>query len=241
MIRNLLIITFIALFPFQSIAQPLSAYTTFQRQFMVWDNEIVRRIEHLVPLKVKIGRAAIPYIDNSRNFKIYANGGSTKINDGFTRDFQVTDNLVTYQNANALLVWDQGINTILSANVEQFYVGDSLVVFFDGVQKEFRAYYNQGIYPIESFLAASSGNRFDDSGNSRISDGMSIASGQLPSVKVGSNTAAYVNYANQFKIFFQGEIIEQEDYLINSFDVGRNTVAYVDANYQFRVFQNRRT
>ncbi len=122
-------------------AQPLSAYTSFQNQFMVWDNGMIRKVEFLVPLQVGIGRSAIPYIDNSRNFKIYYKGGAQKVNDGFTQAFQVTDNLVTYQNSKALFVWDQGKTTNLSKYCEQFYLGDSLVVFFDGVQREFRAYY----------------------------------------------------------------------------------------------------
>ncbi len=40
-------------------------------------------------------------------------------------------------------------------------------------------------------------------------------------VKVSDNIAAYDNYANQFRIFFRGEIINQEDYAVTSFEVGR--------------------
>src|SRR6218665_482958 len=98
----LLSLTIFACF-YQGFAQ-LSAFTNFQNQFMVWDKGMIRKIEYLVPLQVKIGRSAIPYIDNSRSFKIYRNGGSTKINDGFTNNFQVSDNLITYQNAKALNV-----------------------------------------------------------------------------------------------------------------------------------------
>lgn len=210
---------------------------------MVWDNGLIRKIESLVPVKVEIGRQAIPYLDNSRSFKIYSNGGSEKINDGFTRDFQVTDNLITYQNARALWVWENGKRTLLSNYSEQFYTGDSIVLYFDGVQKEFRAYYNGFIYPIEGFLAAGNSSDIFISGTekSKVSEDMGIASGQLPSAKVGSNLAAYVNYADQFKIFYLGEIINQEDYLIQNFDVGKNTVAYIDINRQFKIFQNGKT
>ena len=208
---------------------------------MVWDNGMIRKIEYLVPLKVEIGRIAIPYIDNSRNFKIYYRGASVKINDGFTRDFQVTDNLITYENANALLVWDKGKNITLSNYCEQFFTGDSLVVYFDGVQKEFRAYYNGHVYPIEGFLAANNASNVLGTGSTKVSEDMQIASGQLPSVKVSDNIAAYVNYSNQFKIFFHGVITDQENYLIDNFDVGRNTVAYVDVNQQFKIFHDGTT
>jgi len=218
----------------------LSAYTNFQNQFMVWDGGMIRKIEYLVPVQYKIGRIAMPYMDNSRNFKIYYNGGSVKLNDGFTRAFQVTDNLVTFQNANALLVWDKGKVTTLSRLCDQFYTADSLVLFFEGVQKEFKAYYNGNIYPVENFLAASStASVFSDSMS--ISNEMDIASGQLPAIKVSDNVAAYVNYASQFRIFYQGHIFEQDNNQITSFDAGRNTVAYVDINKTFRIFHNGNT
>lgn len=237
-IKQLVFLLVTITFSLKGFSQPLSAYTNFQKQFIVWDNGITRSVESLIPVKVEIGRVAIPYLDNSRNFKIFYNGGSQKINDGFTRDFQVTDNLLTYQNANALWVWEQGERTLLSNYCEQFFTGDSIVVFFDGVQKEFRAYYDGRIYPIEGFLAANiSANIFDVSGsNARVSEDMQIASGQLPSVKVASNIAAYVNYNNQFNVFYQGLILNLEDYMIENFDVARNIVAYTDANREFKIF-----
>lgn len=243
-IKNL---RFICLFIVLTIAASpvraqLSAFTNFQNQFMVWDNGMIRKMEYLVPLQVKIGRSAIPYMDNSRSFKIYYNGGTVKVNDGFTSNFQVSDNLITYQNARTLNVWDQGKITNLSRYCEQFYMGDSLVLFFEGVQKEYRVYYGGEVHPIEGFLAATNtANLFNTDENFRISNEMDIASGQLPSIRVSDNIAAYVNYANQFRIFYHGNIIEQENYLVSSFDAGRNTVAYVDANREFKIFHNGTT
>lgn len=74
-----------------------------------------------MPLEVKIGRSAIPYIDNSRSFKIYYNGGVRPINAGFTREFKVTDNLVTYMNASSLNVFDNGITKNLTGLAEQYF------------------------------------------------------------------------------------------------------------------------
>ncbi len=238
-----LLLAFLTAFGTQVSAQ-VSGFTNFQNQFMVWENGMIRKIEYLVPLKIGIGRKAIPYLDNSRSFKIYYQGAAHKINDGFTQNFQVTDNLITYQNANALWVWENGKSTNLSNLCNDFHVGDSLVFFFDGVQNEYRAYYQGHVFPIEGYLAANtSGNVFNEGGgvDTRISNDMEIASGQLSGVKVSDNIGAYVNYANQFRIFYHGDIIEQEDYLVSSFDVGRNTVAYVDANRTFKVFHNGKT
>lgn len=220
----------------------LSAFTNLQNQFMVWDNGMIRKIEYLLPAEYQVGRIAIPYIDNSRNFKIYANGGVTKINDGFTNSFKASENLVTFLNARSLNVWDNGKITNLSKYCEQYLLGDSLVLFFDGVQREYRAYYGGQVYTIEGFLAgASFPVPANDSVAARVLTDRDIASGQLPSIKVAANLAAYINYANQFHIFYKGEILDQEDFLINSFDVGRNTVAYLNQDNEFKVFHKGTT
>lgn len=239
---TLLITSFMAMSFY--VSGQVSAFTNFQNQFMVWENGMIRKIEYLVPLKLSIGRNAIPYLDNSRSFKIYYKGAAHKINDGFTQNFQVTDNLITYQNASALWVWEDGKATNLSNYCSDFLVGDSLVLFFDGVQKEYRAYYAGNIFPIEGFLAANTATNVFNAGgdvDTRISNDMEIATGQLPGVKVSDNIGAYVNYANQFRIFYKGDILEQEDYLVSNFDVGRNTVAYVDANRMFKIFHKGNT
>ncbi|HLU17323.1 MAG TPA: hypothetical protein VKZ76_04660 [Edaphocola sp.] len=219
-------------------AQPVSAFVNFQNQFIAWDNGVERRIESLIPRKYDIGRYAVPYIDNTSNFKIYSKGGVQVINQGFTSDFTVTDNLVAYRNANALWVWENGKSTNLSPNVANYVVGDSVVLFFDNVRSIYKAYYGGNIYEIEGFLGAT---KVFDIDTSLIHDGLSIANGQLPSVKVSDNMAAFVNYANRFKIFYHGQMIEQETYAVTSFDVGRNLVAYVDASNTFKVFHNGQT
>lgn len=210
---------FLFLSPVIGSSQPLSNYVNMQNQVMVWDNGLIRKIDYLPPIEMKTGRIAIPYIDNARSFKIYYGGGMKVINAGFTNEFNVTDNLVAFKNNTALSVFDKGKIKQLSTFCEQYYLGDSVLLFFDGIRSEYKAYYNGEVYPIEGFLA----------GN------------PLEVVKVTDNIAAYDNYANQFKIFFHGNIISQEDNAVNSFEVGRNTVGYIDINRRFKVFHKGET
>lgn len=202
-----------------STAQPLSVYTNMQNQVMVWDNGLIRKVDYLPPLQTKVGRSAIPYIDNARSFKIYYGGGVKKINAGFTNEFKVSDNLIAFKNNTTLNVFDQGETKELSTYCEQYYMGDSVILFFDGIRSEYKAYYNGEVHPIEGFLASNA----------------------LEVVKVTDNIAAYDNYANQFRIFWGGQIIAQEDNAVNSFEVGRNTVGYIDINRRFKIFQKGET
>ena len=208
------------LFTFSStFSQPLTTYVNMQNQVMVWDNGLIRKIDYLPPIEIKTGRVAIPYIDNARSFKIYYGGGMRVINAGFTNEFKVSDNLVAFKNNTALSVFDKGKTKQLSTYCDQYYLGDSVLLFFDGVRSEYKAYYNGEVYPIEGFLA----------GN------------PLEVVKVTDNIAAYDNYANQFKIFYRGNILAQEDNAVNSFEVGRNTVGYIDVNRRFKIFNSGET
>lgn len=220
--QKLLILLGYFFLPVLAQAQPLSSYTNVQNEVMVWDNGVIRKIDYLVPIEMKIGRIAIPYIDNSRNFKIYYKGGVRNVNIGFTNEFKVGDCLVSFLNATSLNVFDRGEITNLTRLCSNYQFGDSLIVFLDGRTQEYKAYYNGQIIPIEGFLA--------DAQNTGVKN-----------LEVGSNVAAYVNYANQFRILYHGNLISQENYPVSSFKTGRNTVAYVDAGNQFRVFYDGTT
>jgi len=87
-------------------AQPLSAFVDIQNQLMVWDRGMIHKIDFMPPTQMKIGRTAIPYLDNSRSFKIYYGGSVREVNIGFTNAFFVTDNLVAYLNQKSLSVFD---------------------------------------------------------------------------------------------------------------------------------------
>ncbi len=203
----------------EGMAQPLAAYTNIQNQLMVWDNGLLRKVDYLPPTELRIGRNNIPYLDNARSFKIYYNGGVRTVNAGFTNAFRTSDDLTIFLNAKSLNVFDRGTVKNLSLLCNEYYLGDSLVVFNDGVRNEYKAYYNGTVYPIESYLAGQA----------------------VQGIKVSDNVAAYNNYARQFHLFWGGNIVTQEDYAVASFDVGRNTCAYVDAGNIFKIWHAGKT
>lgn len=217
--RQFLLSLLISLICVQHSPAQLASYVDNQNQLMVWDKGFIRKIDFLAPTSMKIGRTAIPYLDNSRSFKIYYNNRVNPINIGFTNAFYATDNLVVFLNQKSLNVFDKGTTKNLTGVTDQYFVADSLVMFLDSYKGAYKAYYNGQIYSIENYFSDSS----------------------LASIKVTDNVIAYNNFANQFRIFFHGELISQEDYPVSSFEVGRNTVAYVDVNNKFKVFHNGNT
>ncbi|MES2478628.1 MAG: hypothetical protein V4561_06050 [Bacteroidota bacterium] len=221
MFRKLLLLIPILLISKYADSQPLSVYTDIQNQVMVWDNGVIRKVDYLQPIEMKVGRIAMPYIDNSNNFKVYYRGGVRKLNIGFTNQFQATDCIIPFLNATSLNVFDRGEVKNLSRMCTQYFAGDSLIFFLDGRTQQYNAYYNGETVPVEPFLAATNNG--------------------VGQVELKSNIAAYVNYANQFHLFYHGAIINQEAYPVSSFKTGRNTVAYVDANNTFKVFNDGQT
>lgn len=201
------------------VAQPLSAFVNMQRQFQVWDRGMLRNADFLPPVEYKIGRIALPFLDNTRAFKIYYGGGVQKINDGFTNQFFATDNLVAYLNSKSLNVFDRGTIKNLTTLTNRYFIGDSVVLFQDDIRQEYKIYYDGQVFPAENFLAQDA----------------------IPTAQVSDNIVAYVNFANQFRIFYGGELLKQEDYAVQSFGVGRNNVAYIDANRRFQAFHAGQT
>jgi hypothetical protein len=200
-------------------AQPLAAFVDIQNQLMVWDRGMIHKVDFMPPTMMKIGRTAIPYLDNSRSFKIYYGGSVRPMNIGFTNAFFVTDNLVAYLNQKSLNVFDRGVTKNLAGVCDQYFVADSVVLFLDSYKSEYRAYYNNQLYTVESYVPDST----------------------LSHLKVSDNIIAFDNFANQFKIFYHGSLISQEEYQVSSFDAGRNTVAYVDVDHKFKIFHSGQT
>ena len=197
----------------------MAAYVDMQNEVMVWDKGMIHKIDFMQPTSMKIGRIAIPYLDNSRSFKIYYGGGVKSLNIGFTNSFFATDNLVAYLNQKSLNVFDKGVSKNLTGVCDQYFIGDSVILFLDSYKGEYKAYYNGTIFSIETYFADST----------------------LSTLKVSDNIIAYNNFANQFRIFFHGKKIAQEEYQVMNFDAGRNTVAYVDNDRKFKIFHNGKT
>ncbi len=197
-------------------AQPLASYTNLQNELMVWNRGMIHKMDYMPPTYIQVGRTTIPYLDNSRTFKIYYNGSVQQVNAGFTNNFFVTDNLVAFVNQKSLSVFDKGTIKHLTGIADQYFVQDSLIFYLDGLKNDYKVYYNGQIQQIEAYFADS----------------------QLSTISVSDNIIAYNNFANQFRIFFQGRKLAVEEFPVNAFKAGRNTVAYIDGDKKFKIFHS---
>lgn len=200
-------------------AQPYSAYTDVRQEFYVFDYDHAKKVEHLLPIEYKIGKGAVAYLDNQRIFKVYKDGMVNQISEMFTSHFQVSDNLILYRSANIVSVIDGGDVVLLSKLCNRYAMGDSVVLFYDINKSSFNGYYNGKITELETFLNLRDNDFTFDS-----------------TVKVSDNIGAYINFNQQFKVFYNNHSEVIDNQAVRDFQVGRNVVAFNDINGQFKVF-----
>jgi len=207
-----------------AFAQPYSAYVDVRQEFYGFNNGTRTKLDHLQPADYKIGKNAIVFLDNQRNFKLYKKGVVTTINENlFTTQFQVSDHLILFGSANMISVIDGNEVVLLSRLCKDYAMGDSLVMFYDQNQTTFNGYHNGKITVLENYLLK--GDDFPFKTN----------------VKASDNICAYINFNDMFKAFYHDEVIILEDQRVLDFQVGRNTIAYNDINNQFKIFYKGQT
>lgn len=201
-------------------AQGIAAYTDYRGAFQVFDRGIVQQLEYLPVKSFQAGGNALAYIDNTGEFQIYYNG--RKYHQLYATDqfsYFASNYLMAYQVGSVLYVFEKGKSEKVSFFCNQFFLGDSLVAYFDDSNYNLGVYYNGSNQVVESSLLASP-----------------------QTVKAGSNVLAYVNQSGYFKVFYHGSITDVDVSTPVSFDAGRDVVAYVDG-YQkyFNLFYKGQT
>ncbi len=197
-------------------AQSLAAYTDYKNYFFAFDNGPNIQLESQPITSYKIGGNAIAYVNGVDNFRAYYKGDSYDLLSISPARYDACDNYVVFYRDMILNVFDNGKRTLLSGNTTSYAVGDSMVAFYDLNSAYLRAYYNGQTQDIEGVYGV---------------DPDSVK------FKVGDNILAYINSANQFKIYYHERILNLESYAPTTFKVGKNIVAYLDAYTQaFKIF-----
>ncbi len=201
---------------FQSaFGQNLSAYTDYKNYFFAFDNGPNIMLEPQPVISYKIGGNAIAYVNGVENFKAYFKGETYDLLAITPSDYIAADNFIAYYRDMALWVFDNGKRTMLSGYTSFYVAGDSMIGFYDLNSYMLKAYYNGQVTELENMNAQP----------------------EFTNVKVGDNILAYVNNAEQFKIFYQYQTLSLESNKPTSYQVGRNIVSYVDGFTQtFKIF-----
>ena len=186
-------------------AQDMSAYLDYRNYFQAFDNGQFSQIEYLPVKSFQVGGAGIAYVDNTNEFNIYANQQKFDQTYASNLTYVATDYLIAYRVDKVLSVFENQQTTKLSYYCTKYSVNDSLVGFFDDSKYNFSVYYKGNVIDLESSLL------------------------EPPKIiKSGSNTLAYVDQNNYFKIFYRGKTFEIDNMKPVAFEPGRDLVVYID-------------
>jgi hypothetical protein len=222
--KKLLLSVLISCAGFQGISQNMSAYIDYRNYFFAFDDGTYTQLDHQRPMIYKIGGNSIAYISNANNFKVFSHGINFDVTEGaFVREFSVNSTMVVYLQSNQLNVFERGNPKTLSTWVTAYAVGDSIVVYFDDISKNLKAYWDGSSYYLDDLLAGGS---------------------NIHSYRVGDNLVAYVNRNHIMQVFYHGALFDlqntdNDDIL---YDAGMDVVPFVDQlNNTFNVFYRGKT
>ena len=255
-LKKLLVVISVLIFSTGSIAQNLNlaAFHNYQRHFVIFDSGEIHDVENLPVQSFQIGGTCVPYVSNAGQLKVYYNGEVQTLTQQLVNQYFTTRNLMVYRLFEQLYVFDNGKQMLLSSNVKDFAVGDSIVAYFNRNRKTSHVYYKGKIHDLENTLVGDPIKDFKASDNifAYFNNNTKLFkifyNGQLEEIsqtndlinfKPGRNIVAYEdNSTNTFHVFYKGEIIDLEDFKPKSFKVGDDLVAYIDALDEFKVFAN---
>jgi hypothetical protein len=189
----------------------IAAFNDYKDAFIVFDRGSFQQLDHMKVRSFKPGGTTLAYVDNSGEFQIYYNG--KKYHQLYSTDmfsYFNTNYLVAYKVAQVLYVFEKGKSQIVSYYCNDYYLGDSILAYYDETEYNLGIYYKGSKMPIESSLLSAP-----------------------KTVRVGSNLVAYVNQSGYFKIYYNGELKDVDNTTPVSFESGRDIVAYVDGYQKY--------
>lgn len=230
----------------------LAAFHDYQKHFIVFDSGQTHDEENLPVQSFKVGGTCLPYVSNDGRFKVYYKDKVQILSQQHVDDYFVTRSLMVYRLFNQLYVFDKGKTQLLSSNVVNFAVGDSIVAYYNRNRNTSHVYYKGSIYDLENTLVGDPIKDFKAGDNifAYFNDNTKFfkifyhgeleeitQSNDLIDFKTGRNIVAYEdNSTNTFHVYYKGEVLDLEDFKPKSFKVGDDLVAYIDALDEFKVF-----
>lgn len=234
-----------------AIGQSLGAFTDYDKHFIVFDDGNFRQLEFQEVKSFAVGSGCVAYINNGGYLKAYANHIQYDVSPSVD-SYTITDNLFTFKVGSQLYVFEQGNRRMLSGFAGRFLVGDSVVAFIDTNKHYFSIYTGGHVAELADIIVGNDaefwvgantvafvdmhdvlrlvcGNRVHELFN--VIDGITTC--------LGRNVGAFVDHSDgAFRIFYNDELIDVEQFTPKSFKCGYELVAFVNSMENFRLFSN---
>lgn len=232
-----------------AMSQSLGAFTDYDKHFYVFDDGTFRQLEFQEVRSFAVGSGCVAYINNGGYLKAYANHLQYDVSPSVS-NYTITDNLFTFQVGSQLYVFENGNRRLLTGFVGRFMVGDSIVAFIDTNKHYLSIYIDGQVHEIADIIVG------DDArfwcGDNMVAfidmhDNLRLICGKrmyelfnvIDNIKIGlgRNIGAIVDESDgAFRIFYDGELQQVEQFTPKSFKCGYERVAFVNDMENFRFF-----
>lgn len=241
-----------------AVAQPIAAYTDVRGRFHAFYNGQTIQLTHLPPQHFFLGKKYIAYIDNGGRFHYYIpaeHGIHPVLLSQGVNTVKTSEHLLTYESYGQLKTVDKQQPITLTANLRKWDTGDSIVCWFDGMQRQLNVYHDGKITTIADALINKSLLDF------KVADNLvayvdaydqlivyfrhthtTLCQTESPiHYKVGKNIVAYIDKSyGTFQTFYKGDIIELSPFRPISFKTADNRIAFVDNSGIFKLFDKNK-
>jgi len=248
---RLLALAFAGALAMPSHAQDVAAFVDFMDRYHVFDKGTFRQVESLPPLWMQYGDHSVFYGATNDDLKVYRDGRSQRLERTSRVGFRATDHLGAYKLANALKVYENGTTKVLCQNAGAWAVDDSLVGWFDEVQRTFNVYYRGEVQVLEDALANEPIHSWKSGDNlfawvTNLENKLKVfyhgyiyeLTPQATKVQYEASLDMVIyqdSQDNGFYAFLRGEIIHLESVMPLSYKVGKGTAAYIDVTGSLKV------
>lgn len=250
--RNSTIFIFLLCIEFNGFAQDLSAYVDHMDRFYAFDSGESIKIEDIDPQSFQVGGTCILYVSSSGHLKMYLNHKVTELEKSGVTKYFATDYLAAYSIYEKLKVIYKGQIVVLSNRCTDYYVADSLIMFYDKNAESLKVFYKGEVSDIESGMIGfpvvfwAGGDNIIAYISSRNKDFKIWYQGELNTIErnvgntrflAGKDIVAYADVIEQnFKSFYKGEIYVLDEFMPESYKVGDGFVAFVSHMGEFKIF-----
>jgi hypothetical protein len=206
----------------QSNAQCTAPYFDLSNQFYAYDNGQGHFLEPVTPTSYKVGRNYVAFVNgnNSRLRLYYADKVYTVCENA--ADYWATDNWFVWKNYGLLgVLYNNELKPLDKMVLGEYWIGDSIIAWMTTFN-ELKVFYGGEMRSIEAFPIQ----------QKAAPDGASTFS----NARIGPNIFAYVDASGMFKAFYNGAIVNIENYEPVMFKADRDFIVYIDNSNNFKFF-----
>jgi hypothetical protein len=234
-------------------AQDICGFLDYRDRFFVFDHGNTRMLEPLMPRGFSSGGGYLAYVASNGDVKVYRDGEVRTIDQSLAGPPVVSDNYFGYVSVGVLKIYEGDSLHVLCRNTGQSVIQDSIVGWYDNMQRIMQIYYKGVTTQVEDALMENPIARISAADNtiawiSKPTSEFKIfwhGKTYVPATLVsdmrftaGLDMVTFQDPVDHgLKVFDKGEVHDLEPVMPDSIFMGRGLFAFIDRAGALKVYQ----